>query len=133
MEKNFLDIKIGDKVIVYDECSHDYTEHILKVDSIEYHDDWITETNPKGIHCFGTDLQEDEYGDDYITQIHEGNFCRIVKEREKMWVCDHCLAAIESREGNQARLAHSIDSDDLEGSMCDWCETVGFDTLYELV
>lgn len=134
MEKKFLDIKIGDKVIVYDEYSHDYVEHILKVDSIEYDKDWITETNPKGMHCFGTDLQEDEYDDyDYITQIHEGNFCRIVKEREKMWVCDHCLAAIWSHEGNQATLTHPIDYDDLEGSMCDFCEQVGFDTLHELV
>ena len=54
-------------------------------------------------------------------------------KREKMWVCDHCLAAIESREGNQAIMRHSIDSDDLEGSVCDWCECVGFDTLYELI
>jgi hypothetical protein len=133
MEKNFLDIKVGDKVIVWDEYSHDYVEHILKVDSIEYHEDWITETNPKGMHCFGTDLQEDEYGDDYITQVHEGNFCKIVEPREHLHVCDHCLAAIWSREGNQATLTHHPDEDDLEGSMCDWCEQVGFDTLFELI
>lgn len=133
MENNFLNIKVGDKVIVCDEYSHDYVEHILKVNSIEYDKDFITETNPKGMHCFGTDLQEDEWGDDYITQVHEGNFCRIVEEREHLWVCYHCLAAIESREGNQATLIHSVDDDDLEGSMCDWCECVGFDTLYELV
>lgn len=54
-------------------------------------------------------------------------------EREKMWVCDHCLAAIESREGNQATLRHFVDEDDDEESKCDWCEEVGFDTLYELV
>jgi hypothetical protein len=60
------------------------------------------------------------YGEDY-------------EPRETMWVCDHCLAAITSREGNQATLTHYIDSDDLAGSMCDWCEQVGFDTLYELI
>ena len=49
-----------------------------------------------------------------------------------MWVCDHCLAAIESREGNQATLRHHPDEDDLEGSMCDWCEQVGFDTFIML-
>ena len=133
MEKKFLDIKVGDKVIVYDEYSHDYNKHILKVDSIEYDKDWITETNPKGMHCFGTDLQEDEWGDDYITQVHEGNFERIVEERPKMWVCDHCLAAIESREGTQAIMRHYIDADDIVNSMCDWCECVGFDTLFELI
>ena len=54
-------------------------------------------------------------------------------ERENMWVCDHCLMAIESREGNQATLMHWVDEQDDEESKCDWCEEVGFDTLYELV
>lgn len=53
--------------------------------------------------------------------------------RENMWVCEHCLSAIESREGNQATLRHGVDEDDDEESKCDWCEDVGFDTLYELV
>ena len=52
--------------------------------------------------------------------------------RETMWVCEHCLAAIESREGNQATLRHYVDEDEVE-SKCDWCEESGFDTLYELV
>ena len=59
-------------------------------------------------------------------------------ERKTMWVCDHCLAAIESREGNQATLRHDIcleygDEGFEEMSKCDWCEESGFDTLYELV
>lgn len=53
--------------------------------------------------------------------------------RDKMWVCKHCLMAIESREGNQATMRHYVDEDDDETSKCDWCEDVGFDTLYELV
>jgi hypothetical protein len=53
--------------------------------------------------------------------------------RENMWVCEHCLCAIENHEGNQAVLRHSVDEDDDVGSKCDWCEEVGFDTLYELV
>ena len=60
------------------------------------------------------------YGDDY-------------EPRETMWVCDHCLAAIQSREGNQATLRHSVDETDAVESRCDWCHEVGFDTLYELV
>ena len=54
-------------------------------------------------------------------------------EREKMWVCSHCLAAIWSREGNQATLTHYVDEDDEQESYCDWCEESGFDTLYELI
>lgn len=53
--------------------------------------------------------------------------------RETMWVCEHCLMAIESREGNQARLAHSVDETDAMDSRCDWCKECGFDTLYELL
>lgn len=59
-------------------------------------------------------------------------------ERDNLWVCDHCLAAIESREGNQVILRHDIgleyDEEDFdEMSQCDWCEEFGFDTLYELI
>ena len=53
--------------------------------------------------------------------------------RETLWVCEHCLMAIESREGNQATLRHWVDKEDVEESKCDWCEEDGFDTLYELV
>lgn len=53
--------------------------------------------------------------------------------REKMWVCEHCLMAIESREGNQATLRHYVGEDDDVESKCDWCEETGFDTLYEFI
>ena len=54
-------------------------------------------------------------------------------EREKLWVCERCLMAIESREGNQATMRHYVDEDDENESKCEWCEEHGFDTLYELV
>ena len=60
------------------------------------------------------------YGDDY-------------EPREKLWVCSHCLMAIESREGNQARLEHGVDETDAVDSRCGWCKQIGFDTLYELI
>lgn len=53
--------------------------------------------------------------------------------RENMFVCEHCLMAIESREGNQATLLHWVDEEDEEESKCDWCEENGFDALYELI
>ena len=52
---------------------------------------------------------------------------------KNLWVCDRCLMAIESHEGNQATLEHYVDENDEEESKCDWCEESGFDTLYELV
>ena len=54
-------------------------------------------------------------------------------KRENLWVCSHCLMAIESREGNQATLKHYVDEDDEEESKCDWCEQDGFYELYELI
>lgn len=60
------------------------------------------------------------YGEDY-------------EPRENLRVCEHCLAAIESREGNQATLKHWVDETDAVDSRCDWCKEVGFDMLYELI
>lgn len=62
-------------------------------------------------------------------------------ERKNMWVCHHCLMAIEAHEGNQAILEHDVDEEEWfdsteeyeQASKCDWCEQNGFDTLYELV
>lgn len=54
-------------------------------------------------------------------------------ERENLWVCSHCLMAIESREGNQATLKHYVDENDDIESKCEWCETVGHSELYELI
>lgn len=75
MSKEFLDIKVGDVVIAYDEnTSHDYLEHIIKIASIEYEKDYVTETNPNGMHCYGVDLEEEEWGDDCLTHVNEMNF-----------------------------------------------------------
>lgn len=49
---------------------------------------------------------------------------------KNLWVCKHCLCAIESREGNQATLKHYVDEDE---SKCDWCEEGEFRELYELI
>lgn len=54
-------------------------------------------------------------------------------KRENLWVCSHCLMAIESREGNQVTLKHYVDENDDVESKCEWCEECGFDTLYELI
>lgn len=81
MNKGFLDIEVGDIVIVYDEYSHDYDEHYFKVEHIEYDDEYINgEYNPKGMRCYGIDLdywdeeEQDFIGDDYIGVVTEGNF-----------------------------------------------------------
>ena len=52
---------------------------------------------------------------------------------ETLKVCEHCLWAIESREGNQHTLKIYVDEDDKVESMCDWCYEDGFDVLYEII
>ena len=51
-------------------------------------------------------------------------------EHENLWVCEHCLMAIESHEGDQATLRPYIDED--EEVLCDWCGEPS-DVLYELI
>ena len=53
-------------------------------------------------------------------------------EHKTLWLCEHCLWAIESREGNLPTLVHYIDEDSDE-SKCDWCGDDGHDKLYELI
>jgi hypothetical protein len=80
--RTFKDIKVGDVVIAYDEYSHDYNEHTIQIDNIEYDKEYATENNPNGMICYGTDLEEDEWGDDYITFVHEENFVSMAEDKE---------------------------------------------------
>ena len=99
----------------------------------KYYDEWQNDDDPDmcleefmvNEVCDEFDLTYNEwdsipYGEDY-------------EPRQTLWVCEHCLMAIESREGNQARLAHSVDETDAVDSRCGWCHDIGFSTLYELV
>lgn len=65
--KTFKDIKVGDIVIADDVFSHDCYRHIIQIDSIEYDKEY-------GMICYGTDLEEDEWGDDYMKVVTELNF-----------------------------------------------------------
>lgn len=50
---------------------------------------------------------------------------------KKMKVCERCLWAIESREGNQRSEKHWIE--DEEEIVCEWCENViENDSYYEI-
>lgn len=53
-------------------------------------------------------------------------------EPNTLKVCEHCLWAIESREGNQRSITIYVDADNIEESKCDWCGDIGFDVLYEI-
>ena len=73
--KTFLDVKVGDIVICYDEYSHDYIEHEMLVTSTEYDIANATETNPKGYRLYGEDVSDDNE-ESMICMVYEGNFIR---------------------------------------------------------
>lgn len=47
-------------------------------------------------------------------------------------VCEHCLWAIESREGSQFSRLVDRDEDDTRDFVCEWCGADIYDTLYEI-
>lgn len=57
-------------------------------------------------------------------------------ESNTLKVCEHCLCAIESREGHQPILniidVAYADKDDAEELKCDWCGETEICTLYEI-
>ena len=95
---------------------HNTSSHIIQCTCLEE----FMMSQLAELHYEWEEWESIPYGDDY-------------EPRETLWVCEHCLMAIESREGNQARLAHSVNETDAVDSRCGWCHEVGFDTLYELV
>lgn len=56
-----------------------------------------------------------------------------MKDKEYLYVCERCLMAIESREGNLARKIYRTDEEDELDCTCDWCEQGEFDELYQLI
>lgn len=52
-------------------------------------------------------------------------------EPDTLKVCDHCLCAIESREGNQ--VTRTIYADEDTDLKCDWCGETEIDRLFELL
>lgn len=70
--ENIENVKTGDHIICFDDYSHDYVEHELIVNHIEYDDE-------EGVVLYGTDLTypEDEC-DDYITRVNKVNFVCIL-------------------------------------------------------
>ena len=88
--KDFLSLKVGDKVLCRDEYSHDNSCHILKIDSIEDDKEYATETNPTGRRYFGTDQNylnkngEFEDGDnEYLSVVDESNFVSVINSEVK--------------------------------------------------
>lgn len=84
--KAFKDIKIGDNVIVHDNRSaHNYTEHTLKVTSINNNNSYKTKTNPTGMHAYGIDLDFDDE-EHRISKINENNFVCFPEDKIRLGI-----------------------------------------------
>lgn len=99
----------------------------------KYYDEWQDDDDP--VMCLEEFMVESVCDEFDLTvedwdSIPYGENCG---HRENLWICEHCLMGIESREGNQATLRHSVDEMDAIDSRCEWCKECGFNTLYELV
>ena len=70
----FLLLQVGDLVTAYDPHSRDCEVHRVKIESIEYDKENIAPENPEGMTCYGRDLDEEKWGDDYVTVVTHANF-----------------------------------------------------------
>lgn len=66
-----------------------------------------------------------------LLMLQDGEFN--MKDKDYLYVCERCLMAIESREGNLARKIYRTDEEDEFDCTCDWCEEGGFSELYQLI
>lgn len=83
--KNFLDLKVGNRIKCLDEYSGGTSYHELIIDSIEDDEAYATESNPLGRRYFGTDQGyvnangEFEEGDnEYLTIVTEANYLFVI-------------------------------------------------------
>ncbi len=74
MSKTFLEVNVGDTVFCYDEYTHDFIEHEIKVESIEEDEEYATDTNPKGRVLYGEDLTYGDNDDLMLCTVFESNF-----------------------------------------------------------
>ena len=87
LAKNYLNLKVGDKVLCLDEYSGGASYHILKINSVDDDAAYATETNPMGRRYFGTDqgylnkngaFEEGDY--EYLSVVDEGTFVCVVDD-----------------------------------------------------
>lgn len=71
-ENVIANVRVGDRVVCFDEYLHDYVEHLIEVDSIEIDDE-------NGIVLYGEDLSDDNI-ESMIGRVDAGNFVRIYKQ-----------------------------------------------------
>ncbi len=71
----------------------------------KYYDKWQNDDDPD--MCL-EEFMVNEVCDEYDLSYEEWDSVPYegAEEREHLWVCDHCLLAIWSREGDQATLTH---------------------------
>ena len=54
--KKYTELDVGDVVSVIDTASNNDKEYTISITSVEYDEDFVTKTNPKGVHYSGVCL-----------------------------------------------------------------------------
>lgn len=79
MNKEFFNLKEGDIALAYDEYSRDALIHRVRINNVEYDEENVCEENPRGMTCYGEDVDEAKWDDDYVTVVNHANFIRKIK------------------------------------------------------
>lgn len=118
-------INVGIKVWTSDSLLTDY--EFINSPYYENGEVWDTDCSisPKENYVALVDYLLEEYATLSKFEIEKDG--KIIGHKN-LWVCEHCLRAIESREGNLTTCMH--DENQLP---CDWCGEENADILYELI
>ena len=99
----------------------------------EYYTEWHSTDQDNCLEEFMVNKMLDAYKIPFYNGWESVPYGEDYEPRKTLWVCEHCLWAIESREGNQPQLKHYVDETDAVDSKCGWCGEIGFEELYELI
>ena len=99
----------------------------------KYYDEWQDNDDPD--MCLEEFMVESvcEEFDLIVEDWDSISYGEDAEEDDGLYVCEHCLMAIESREGSQVVQMYHIDETDPHASKCGWCKDRGFDRLYKLL
>ena len=117
-------------------------KYIIYKDAYGYHGtderNYNAQIQDRSVICDYTDFESAEDIKKYLekyTYLNPANILIIednpLAATQPLRVCEHCLMAIESREGSQVTRKIYLDDDDPR--ICDWCEDEITDILYEIL
>lgn len=113
-------------------------KYIIYKDAFGYHGtdekNYNSRIRDKSVICDYPNFENAQQVKLYVlkyTYLNENDIVIDCDEPAPLRVCERCLLAIESREGEQITRKIYVDEDNPQ--KCDWCEESDFDILYEIL